>query len=187
MPSPNTQNPAEPTSAPAASSATPAKKPAPAPPAAACKPLAIGEVSKMFDLPVSTIRYYDKQGLFSTMPRAGGQRRFGQPEIETLRVIECLKSSGLNIADIRQFMEAVARGPETYQDRLELFEARRDEVEQEIARLGEVLKVLNYKCWYYETLVDGACEEELGAAGEAAVPPEHRDGWRHIHAHWDDV
>lgn len=184
MPSPNTQNPAEPTSAPekpVPSIPAPARTPAPA-----RKPLTIGEVSKMFDLPVSTIRYYDKQGLFSSMPRTGGQRRFGQPEIETLRVIECLKSSGLNIADIRQFMEAVARGPETYQDRLELFEARRDEVEQEIARLGEVLKVLSYKCWYYEALVDGAREEELGAAGEAAVPPEHREGWRHIHAHWDE-
>lgn len=156
-------------------------------PAPATKPLTIGEVSKMFGLPVSTIRYYDKQGLFANMPRTGGQRRFGQAEIETLRVIECLKSSGLNIADIRQFMEAVARGPETYQERLELFRARRHEVEQEIARLDEVLKVLDYKCWYYQALVDGAQENELVAAGANAVPPEHQEGWRHIHAHWDEA
>ena len=24
----------------------------------------IGEISKMFDLPISTLRYYDKEGLF---------------------------------------------------------------------------------------------------------------------------
>lgn len=27
----------------------------------------IGQVSEMFDLPISTLRYYDKQGLFPEM------------------------------------------------------------------------------------------------------------------------
>ena len=29
----------------------------------------IGQVSEMFDLPISTLRYYDKEGLFPTMQR----------------------------------------------------------------------------------------------------------------------
>lgn len=29
----------------------------------------IGQVSKMFDLPISTIRYYDKEGLFPELER----------------------------------------------------------------------------------------------------------------------
>ncbi len=32
----------------------------------------IGEVSEMFGLPVSTLRYYDKQGLFPNMERVSG-------------------------------------------------------------------------------------------------------------------
>ena len=29
----------------------------------------IGQVAEMFDLPISTLRYYDKQGLFPNMER----------------------------------------------------------------------------------------------------------------------
>lgn len=52
----------------------------------------IGEVSEMFDLPVSTLRYYDKEGLFPDMMRVSGVRKFSDRELETLRVIECLKN-----------------------------------------------------------------------------------------------
>ena len=42
----------------------------------------IGQVSERFDLPVSTLRYYDKEGLFPALTRTSGIRRFGEQEIE---------------------------------------------------------------------------------------------------------
>ena len=63
----------------------------------------IGQVSERFDLPVSTLRYYDKEGLFPALTRTSGIRRFGEQELEALRVIECLKRSGLEIKEIKQF------------------------------------------------------------------------------------
>ena len=64
----------------------------------------IGQVSEMFNLPISTLRYYDKEGLFPSMQRQSGIRKFGETEVEALRVIECLKASGLEIKDIKQFV-----------------------------------------------------------------------------------
>ena len=64
----------------------------------------IGQVAEMFGLPISTLRYYDKQGLFPNMERSSGIRRFSDQEIEALRVIECLKKAGMEIQDIRQFI-----------------------------------------------------------------------------------
>ena len=61
----------------------------------------IGQVADMFGLPVSTLRYYDKQGLFPELERTSGIRRFGDTELEALRVIECLKKAGVEIKDIR--------------------------------------------------------------------------------------
>ena len=55
----------------------------------------IGQVAEMFGLPISTLRYYDKQGLFPNMERTSGIRRFSDQEIEALRVIECLKRAGM--------------------------------------------------------------------------------------------
>ncbi len=70
----------------------------------------IGQVSELFRLPVSTLRYYDKEGLFPGLERVSGIRKFSEKELETLRVIECLKKSGLEIRDIKQFMEWCSQG-----------------------------------------------------------------------------
>ena len=67
--------------------------------------LSIGQVSQMFGLPVSTLRYYDKQGLFPQMKRVSGIRKFSDNEVEALCVIECLKMAGMEIRDIKQFMD----------------------------------------------------------------------------------
>ena len=82
----------------------------------------IGQVSEMFSLPISTLRYYDKEGLFPQMERSSGIRRFSERELEALRVIECLKRSGLEIKEIKQFMQWCAEGSGTYPQRHALFE-----------------------------------------------------------------
>ena len=64
----------------------------------------IGQVSAMFNLPVSTLRYYDKEGFFPNLERKGNIRYFSDNELEALHVIECLKKSGLEIKDIKQFL-----------------------------------------------------------------------------------
>lgn len=74
----------------------------------------IGQVSEMFGLPISTLRYYDKHGLFPGMERISGIRKFSEKELEALRVIECLKRSGLEIKDIKQFMDWCVEGAATY-------------------------------------------------------------------------
>ena len=39
----------------------------------------IGEISKMFDLPISTLRYYDKEGLFPHLKRIKWRNLFHLP------------------------------------------------------------------------------------------------------------
>ena len=53
----------------------------------------IGQVSEMFDLPISTLRYYDKEGFFPHLVRKGNIRYFSNHEIEALHLIKCLKKS----------------------------------------------------------------------------------------------
>ena len=50
----------------------------------------IGQVAKLVHLPISTIRYYDKEGLFPTLERTSGIRKFSEKELESLRMIEML-------------------------------------------------------------------------------------------------
>lgn len=110
----------------------------------------IGQISELFHLPISTLRYYDKEGLFPDLKRSSGIRQFGDKEIETLRIIECLKKSGLEIKNIKLFMKWCSEGSSTYQKRKELFEHQKELVEAEISKLEKVLDMLRFKCWYYE-------------------------------------
>lgn len=121
----------------------------------------IGQVSKMFNIPISTLRYYDKEGLFPNIQRTSGIRVFVDTELEAIRVIECLKKSGLEIKDIKQFMEWCAEGSSTYTDRLELFRKQEETVEKEIERLKKTLAMIKFKCWYYEQAVSDGNENRV--------------------------
>ena len=61
----------------------------------------IGQISTMTNLSISTLRYYDAEGLFPNLNRKSGIRQFSDRELETIRVIECLKKSGLEIKEIK--------------------------------------------------------------------------------------
>lgn len=121
----------------------------------------IGQVAEMFNMPISTLRYYDKEGLFPGLARTSGIRRFGERELEALRVIECLKRSGLEIKDIKQFMQWCGEGSSTYPQRRELFLRQKQTVEAEIARMEKTLDMLNFKCWYYEQAMKDGNEDAL--------------------------
>ena len=142
----------------------------------------IGQVSELFDLPISTLRYYDKEGLFPELERSSGIRKFGERELEALRVIECLKRSGLEIRDIKQFMAWCTEGPSTYPHRKKLFEARREAVETEMVQLQKTLDMLKFKCWYYETALRDGNEERLAAMLPDGLPPEIQELFDNAHA-----
>ena len=94
----------------------------------------IGEVSDITGIAASTLRYYDREGMFPTMERSsGGIRVFSDTELATLKVIECLKSSGMSIRDIKEFLGWCQEGDPSIGKRREMFHRRLAEVEAQIA------------------------------------------------------
>lgn len=137
----------------------------------------VGEMARETGIPASTLRYYDKEGLLPFVERTGGGiRMFTEADREALTVIECLKRSGLSIREIRAFLEMVARGDSSLSERKELFQARRDAVKAEIARLERSLAVLEYKCWYYETAEAAGTEDAVRKLAPDQVPEHVRAG-----------
>ena len=141
----------------------------------------IGEISKMFQLPISTLRYYDKEGLFPHLKRVNGVRQFSESEIETLRVIDCLKRSGLEIKDIKEYMSLCSLGNTTLKQRKEIFEKQKEEVLQEMEKLQKVLSMLNYKCWYYDQAIEKNDEAYVQALSFNQFPPQIQQYYRHSH------
>lgn len=141
----------------------------------------IGEISKMFQLPISTLRYYDKEGLFPHLKRVNGVRQFSESEIETLRVIDCLKKSGLEIKEIKEYMSLCSLGNTTLKQRKEIFEKQKEEVLQEMEKLQKVLSMLNYKCWYYDQAIEKNDESYVQALSFNQFPPQIQQYYKHSH------
>ena len=133
----------------------------------------IGQVSERFDLPVSTLRYYDKEGLLPFVDRsAGGARMFKESDFEWLRLIECLKSTGMPIRDIKQFIDWYMEGDTTLPQRRDMFYERRRAVEAQIEALQATLDMIDYKCWYYDTAVAAGSSRALQTLKPEELPEE---------------
>ena len=141
----------------------------------------IGQISEMFNIPVSTLRYYDKEGLFPDLERQSGIRKFSEREVEALRVIECLKASGLEIRDIKLFMEWTTEGSASYARRKQLFETRKEAVEEEINQLQKTLDMLKFKCWYYETAIADGNEDRINEMLPDHLPPNIQKSYDNAH------
>lgn len=132
----------------------------------------IGQVSEMFDLPISTLRYYDKEGFFPDIERNGNNRIFKDREIETIRIIQCLKNTDLELKEIKEFLDWLKEGPSSYEKRKGLFEERRDIIENKITELNKTLALLKYKCWYYEQAIKDGSEDKVVSLLPDKLPKE---------------
>ena len=120
----------------------------------------VGEMAKLLEVPASTLRYYDKEGLLPFVERSsGGIRMFQESDFEWLQVIGCMKKAGMSIKDIRQYIELALRGDDTIDTRLTMFRHQRDVLLAQLEDLHHTLETVEYKCWYYETAKHMADED----------------------------
>lgn len=120
----------------------------------------IGEAAQKAGISASTLRYYEKEGLLPSIKRdKNGIRSFTDEDLQSLRIIECLKATEMPIKDIRKFIDLCADGDNSLQERYELFLDRKAAVQKQIAELQEVAKVIDFKCWYYKTAIEAGTEK----------------------------
>ena len=82
----------------------------------------IGELSKIMNVSIHTLRYYDNEGLLPFVQRKpNGQRIFTHRDLIFLNTIECLKSTGMPLKEIKQYIEWCIEGMPTVPQRYELF------------------------------------------------------------------
>ncbi|NWQ42804.1 MerR family transcriptional regulator [Bacillus sp. EB106-08-02-XG196] len=124
------------------------------------KTYSISEVANELNLTVYTLRYYDKEGLMPFVERtASGTRLFKESDIEALRIIECLKSTGMPIKEIKNFIVWCSDGDSTLHQRYAMFLERKATVEAQMEELKKTMEVIEHKCLYYKTALDAGTED----------------------------
>ena len=111
----------------------------------------IGEAAKMVGLTAHTLRFYDKEGLLPFVKKtSSGLRAFTESDIEWLKIIECLKGTGLPLKQIKQYIDWCMEGDSTIPQRLNMFIEQKKHVEEQKAKWEKHLAKINFKIKYYK-------------------------------------
>lgn len=106
----------------------------------------IGEASAKYNIPESTLRYYEKKGLLPLIERdAAGRRIFSEHQMALLQAVICLKNTHMPINSIRKYMEWIVEGEGTIERRLDMMKEHKQRVLDEIALLTEYLPGIDAK------------------------------------------
>ena len=142
----------------------------------------IGDISRKLNVSNDAVRYYDKEGLLPFAKRnKAGRREFTDDDLGYIEVIDCLKKSGLEIKEIKEYMSLCSLGNTTLKQRKEIFEKQKEEVLQEMEKLQKVLSMLNYKCWYYDQAIEKNDESYVQALSFNQFPPQIQQYYKHSH------
>ncbi|MEU3862116.1 MerR family transcriptional regulator [Streptomyces sp. NPDC028722] len=83
--------------------------------------LSIGEMAARTGVSVHTLRYYERVGLLTGVPRtAGGRRVYGTKQLASIKFISRLRETGMPIAQVLTYAELVRADDDTRQRRLEI-------------------------------------------------------------------
>ncbi len=114
----------------------------------------IGHVAENCGISAYTLRYYDKEGLLPFVKKTpSGLRNFSDQDIELLRIIECLKGTGMQIKDIRQYIVWMMQGNSTLRERLDMFERQKERLELQMRQLTDFMDKINFKIDFYKDAV----------------------------------
>jgi len=113
----------------------------------------INEIAKITGLSVHTIRYYDREGLIPNLARTkSGARQFSEDDLEWIKLICCLKNSGMALQDIRTFMKLCLCGAKTCEQRKQLLLVHKEHILDQIQNLEKSLETINFKIDHYREI-----------------------------------
>ncbi|WP_020619284.1 MerR family transcriptional regulator [Paenibacillus daejeonensis] len=113
----------------------------------------IKQAAERVKLPASTLRYYDKNGLMPLLKKTSyGTRQYSETDIHWLELVRCLKDSGMPLDEIKAFMMLCLEGSATSEQRREMLELHRANIERQMRVLTRSLGVINYKLDHYNEI-----------------------------------
>lgn len=114
----------------------------------------IAEVSEQFGLSIDTLRYYERVGLIPPVHRnESGIRDYNELDLRRVDFIKCMRSAGLPIEVLIEYVALVQKGDKTINARKEILVEQRDLLLARMQEMQKTLDILNYKIEVYENAV----------------------------------
>jgi MerR family transcriptional regulator, aldehyde-responsive regulator len=121
----------------------------------------IAEISKKLEISPDTLRYYERIGLIPGVGRSeGGIRDYSEEDFRWVEFIKCMRSAGLPIETLIEYVSLFQQGEKTFQARNELLIEQRELLKARIGDMNITLDRLDYKIANYEQTL-GKAEKGL--------------------------
>ncbi len=122
----------------------------------------INQVAKMLGITTATIRYYDKEGLLPNLERReSGYRIFYDYEIETLKFIQIFKRAGMQIQEIKQYINLFMEGEITLEDRQKMLLTQKENLVKRRQEIEESMKELDSIIEFNQSALTSDAEKQL--------------------------
>jgi DNA-binding transcriptional MerR regulator len=114
----------------------------------------IAEVSEQYGLSTDTLRYYERVGLIPTVNRNGsGIRDYNELDLRRVEFIKCMRSAGLPVEVLIDYVALVQEGDKTIEARKEILVEQRKLLVERMNEMQKTLDILNHKIEVYEKAV----------------------------------
>lgn len=118
--------------------------------------MTIAEVSKKYDITTDTLRYYERIGLLSNIPRnSNGIRNYDEASCRRIEFVKCMRNAGVEIEILIEYMALFEQGKNTVEARKKLLEEQREKLLEKQKNISETIDRLNYKIVLYDEIVAG--------------------------------
>jgi DNA-binding transcriptional MerR regulator len=112
----------------------------------------IAEVSEKYGLSADTLRYYERVGLLPSVTRTeSGIREFSEVDIKRVEFIKCMRSAGLPVEVLTEYIALVQQGDSTTAARKAILSEQRELLKARMQEMQKTLDLLNYKIDIYES------------------------------------
>ena len=114
----------------------------------------IQEVSDRFGISSDTLRYYERIGLIPHVNRTeSGIRDYNDLDVRRVDFIKCMRSAGLPLEVLIEYMDLVQRGDTTIETRKEILQEQRAQLAARIEEMKKTLDLLDHKIEVYENRI----------------------------------
>ena len=112
--------------------------------------MTIAEASRQYGLSADTLRYYERIGLIPPVPRnKSGIRDYDQESCQWIELMKCMRSAGVQIEALVEYVELFRQGDATLEARKALLMEQRDLLLARMEEIQQSLDRLNYKIQLY--------------------------------------
>ncbi|MCF0106632.1 MAG: MerR family transcriptional regulator [Holdemanella sp.] len=115
----------------------------------------IKEVCERTGLSQDTLRYYEKVGMIPKVKRSAGNiRTYDEEDLGWIELAKCMRSAGLPVDVMVEYLRLYREGDSTINDRLQLLKNQMDVLTQQKQAIEDTMDKLSYKIKVYEKAVE---------------------------------